>query len=117
MVELGELKGFAKRDQVEHKAWISRTTDVFVRKYQENKSEVVRRFVCIGTTNEEEFLQDDTGERRYLPVTVGRLDRDLVQILRLEVEQPAPYARVPASAQSYGRGAGGLAGSRVTSSR
>lgn len=87
MVELGELKGFAKRDQVEHKAWISRTTDVFVRKYQENKSEVVRRFVCVGTTNEDEFLQDATGERRYLPVTVGRLDR-----ARLKADRDQIYA-------------------------
>jgi predicted P-loop ATPase len=97
MVELGELKGFAKRDQAEHKAWISRTTDVFVRKYQDNKSEVVRRFICVGTTNEDEFLQDDSGERRYLPVKVDRLDHE-----QLKADRNQLYAEALVTFELFG---------------
>jgi hypothetical protein len=82
LVELGELQGFGKRDQNEHKVWLAKQRDVLVRKYQEAKSEITRRFICVGTTNEDEFLQDATGERRYLPVRVTKLDRDGLEAAR-----------------------------------
>jgi predicted P-loop ATPase len=37
-----------------------------------------RRFICVGTTNEAEFLDDPTGERRFLPMTITRLDSDAI---------------------------------------
>ncbi len=44
-----------------------------------------RRCVFFGTTNQAEFLSDDTGHRRWLPFTVGACDPDLVAANRLQL--------------------------------
>ena len=81
--ELGELRGLQGRDGEAIKAWLSRSVEEWTPKYQEFTVKFPRRVVFIGTTNTDEFLADDTGERRWLPIRVGvtdlprlRADRD-----------------------------------------
>ena len=69
--ELGELRGLSGRDSEEIKAWITRQHEEWVPKYKEFTTKFPRRCVFIGTTNQQEFLVDPTGNRRWLPVRVA----------------------------------------------
>lgn len=77
--ELGELRGLMTRDAEAIKAWITRTHEEWIPKYREFATRFPRRLVFIGTTNEDEFLGDATGERRWLPLQVGVADVDAIQ--------------------------------------
>lgn len=76
--ELGELRGLMSRDAEAIKAWITRTHEEWIPKYVEFATKFPRRLVFIGTTNSDEFLADDTGERRWLPVRVGAVDVEAI---------------------------------------
>lgn len=71
VVELGELRGMHSRAKEDIKAFVTRRTEEWVPKYQEFAKQFKRRFVFYGTTNKDDFLADETGERRYLPFDVG----------------------------------------------
>lgn len=72
--ELGELRGLASRDADGIKSWITRRVEEWIPKYQEFGTSFPRRLVFFGTTNNGEFLADDTGERRWLPLRVSACD-------------------------------------------
>lgn len=73
--EIPELKGLRTRDADSIKSFISRQREEWVPKFYEFVGYYDRRLVFIGTTNDEKFLFDDTGNRRWLPVEViGRID-------------------------------------------
>lgn len=74
VAEIAELRGLASRDADSIKAWVSRRVEEWTPKYKEFVTRYPRRAVCIGTGNNNEFLDDDTGERRWLPLTVGVVD-------------------------------------------
>lgn len=76
--ELGELRGLASRDAGHIKEWITRTFEDWVPKYKEFASQYPRRVVFIGTSNPTEFLDDPTGERRWLPINSGAVDTDAI---------------------------------------
>lgn len=76
--ELGELRGLMSKEAEAIKAWITRTHEEWIPKYMEFATKFPRRLVFIGTTNSDEFLADDTGERRWLPVRVGVVDADAI---------------------------------------
>lgn len=78
VVELGELRGLHTRDADSIKAFISRTDEEWRTLYKEFNTTFARRFIFFGTTNQHEFLADETGERRWLPVIVGRCDPEAV---------------------------------------
>lgn len=68
IVELAELAGFRKKEMDEIKRLISNTSEDLRRKYAAASEQVVRRAVFGGTTNEEQFLRDETGNRRFWSV-------------------------------------------------
>lgn len=74
--ELGELKGLGGREAESIKQWLSRTHEEWTPKYREFTTKFPRRCLFVGTTNQPEFLADETGERRWLPVDVGLCDPD-----------------------------------------
>lgn len=71
--EIGELRGLQSRESESIKSMITTTHDTWVPKYVERAQTIPRRVVFIGTTNSEEFLADETGNRRWLPVRVGKV--------------------------------------------
>lgn len=88
VVELGELRGMHSRAKEDIKAFITRRTEEWVPKYQEFAKQFKRRFLFYGTTNRDDFLADETGERRYLPFEVGedvQLDVEGVERDRLQL--------------------------------
>jgi len=77
--EIAEMRGFGTREQEAIKDFISSTEDEWVPKYKELAHRVLRRTIFIATTNEREFLKDPTGNRRWFPVEVGKIDVEAVR--------------------------------------
>lgn len=74
VAEIGELRGLHTKELEAIKAFITRTHENWIPKYREFAVQFPRRLVFIGTTNKDEFLADETGNRRWLPVRVGQVD-------------------------------------------
>lgn len=70
LVEMGELTGLTRSEVSVVKAFLSRTTDVYREPYGRRTGEYPRRCVIFGSTNDDEFLRDVTGNRRFWPVTL-----------------------------------------------
>lgn len=84
-VEMGELSQFRRNELENIKAFLTRTVDKLRPPYGRRLIESPRRCVFFGTTNRETYLTDETGNRRFKPVVVGRLDfaalaRDRLQL-------------------------------------
>lgn len=85
--ELAELRGLATRDLESIKAFISRTHDTWVPKFKESPTTYGRRIVFVGTSNDDDFLADPTGNTRWLPIhtditedRVAAVERDRLQL-------------------------------------
>lgn len=74
VIELGELKGLSTRDAEHIKAFITRRHEEWTPKYREMTVRYARRCVFFGTSNKDDFLGDETGNRRWLPFTSGTCD-------------------------------------------
>lgn len=80
-VELSELPQ-ARKDVDTVKAFLSRRVDRYRPAYAREEIEQPRQCVFLATTNEEHYLKDTTGNRRFLPVKVGQANLDLIKLLR-----------------------------------
>lgn len=85
VVELGELRGFYMREFEAIKAFLVKRRDQWVPKYRERAISAARRCIFIGTTNHTEFLVDETGNRRFLPIHVERADIKRIRKDRLQL--------------------------------
>jgi putative DNA primase/helicase len=66
IVELGELDAtFKKSDISQLKAFITKNSDVMRRPFDRRDSSYARRTVFFGSVNEETYLNDPTGNRRF----------------------------------------------------
>ncbi len=84
--EFGELAGMKKAEVEEIKAFITKTVDSYRVAYDRVVSEFPRKCVFIGTTNTHDFLRDQTGNRRFWPVTVDPKKRKYNSITDLTDE-------------------------------
>lgn len=77
LAEIGEMKVMKNPDTVETiKSFISqKSVDVDI-KYVENQRQIPMTTSYIGTSNPEEYLSDDTGNRRFWPVKIQSVDMD-----------------------------------------
>jgi hypothetical protein len=76
IIESPEIKGLRRGDVEQLKAFMSRQSDRGRLAYDRITSDVPRHCVFAGTTNEEEYLKDNTGNRRYWPVRMGAIKLD-----------------------------------------
>ena len=73
ILELGELAGLKKVDVETVKAFITRQDDKFRHSYGYSVEDHPRQCIIVGSTNNEDgFLRDITGNRRFWPVTCSR---------------------------------------------
>lgn len=68
IIEFGELQAFSKAESNAIKRFISATEDKTRLAFERSTGYFKRQCVFAGTTNNEEFLKDDTGNRRFWPV-------------------------------------------------
>jgi predicted P-loop ATPase len=73
-VEIGEMDSFGKADVTKVKQAITSRFDVYRPSYGRYPKTFRRECVFVGTTNENEYLRDATGGRRFLPVRVSGVD-------------------------------------------
>jgi len=76
IIELSELDSLSRSDVARIKAFVSRTTDRFRPPYGMRLVQSPRQCVFAGTVNHCTYLRDETGGRRFWPVTCGRIDID-----------------------------------------
>lgn len=90
-VEMGELATLRKNEIEIVKSYLTRTVDKFRPSYGKKWIESPRRCVFFGTTNHETYLRDETGNRRFKPVKVGRLNFDNLEADREQLFAEAKY--------------------------
>lgn len=69
--ELCELDGLSKSEVTAIKLFASKTVDSARPAYGRSRVDRPRRLIFIATTNEDTYLRDTTGNRRFWPVKVG----------------------------------------------
>ena len=73
-IELAELS-FQRKAEIEvQKAFISRREERFRPAYGREEIVYPRRCVFWGTTNRTDYIKDDTGNRRFLPIRTTKVD-------------------------------------------
>jgi predicted P-loop ATPase len=72
IAEAAELQGMKTRALESIKEFVTRVVEEWVPKYKERTTYYRRRVFIWASTNEEEMLVDPTGNRRWLPIRVGR---------------------------------------------
>jgi putative DNA primase/helicase len=70
--EWGELDALSKAEVQKVKAFISSSKDRFRASFDRRAKDYPRQVVFVGTTNEDHYLTDGTGNRRFWPVRVTR---------------------------------------------
>lgn len=71
IIELAELDHLSRSEASRIKAFMSRSTDRFRPPYGARLVEAPRECVFAGTVNDDEYLKDSTGNRRFWPIRVG----------------------------------------------
>lgn len=79
--ELPELSGFVKADVRHVKGFLSRHSDKVRLAYARRAQEFLRQCIFVGSTNDDVYLKDPTGGRRFWPVrcTIEMIDTDRLE--------------------------------------
>ncbi|MCU7904460.1 MAG: virulence-associated E family protein [Candidatus Thiodiazotropha sp. (ex Epidulcina cf. delphinae)] len=80
--ELAELDNFNKAETTAAKAFFSQRRDRYRPSYGHNAQDFLRQTVFIGTTNQDEYLKDYSGNRRYWPVQCRKVDVSWLRVNR-----------------------------------
>lgn len=74
IAELPEMAGLHAAEVRRVKSFITKTHDRARPAFARSLEELPRRCILIGTTNDSDYLQDPTGNRRFWPVVTGKID-------------------------------------------
>lgn len=100
VAELAEMAGLVRREAAEIKRWVTDDVDSYRAPYARAFAEHPRRFVLIGTSNKHETNNDETGNRRFMPVMIGaahgqKIDDKRTDPLPFSIAQDVWHAQVP----------------------
>lgn len=79
VIEVPELWAMSNAEVSRLKAFITGTEDQYRPPYGRKEVKVPRQCVFIGTTNHTAYLKDETGSRRYWPISTGTIDLEKLQ--------------------------------------
>jgi predicted P-loop ATPase len=74
IIEIAELDNLRRADVARIKAFLSRTVDRFRPPYGRRVIEQPRQCIFAGTVNDNEYLRDETGGRRFWPLACRTID-------------------------------------------
>lgn len=72
IIEWPELSSFVKTSPEKLKAFLSKEFDDYRAPWGRNVTRNIRHCAFIGTTNDDTYLRDDTGNRRFWPIKCGK---------------------------------------------
>jgi hypothetical protein len=78
IVEIGELEGMRRAEAETLKSFLSRNVDRYRPPYGRETIDVPRVASFVGTTNETSYLVDPTGARRFYPIKIVDIDKDII---------------------------------------
>lgn len=76
IIEVSELKDLRGQAAEAVKAFVTRKVDRARLSYMRRAEDYPRQCIFIGSTNNKEYLSDETGNRRYWPVEIKEADRE-----------------------------------------
>ena len=79
VAEFAELDQMTRAEASRAKAWMSRQVDRFRPPYGVRLVEAPRECVFAGTTNRDDYLKDETGNRRYWPIKCGTVHLEAIE--------------------------------------
>ena len=85
IIELSEMAAARKAELEQIKQFVSKQADSFRAAYARRAEDHPRQCAFFGSTNDEEFLRDPTGGRRFWPVVVTDAGRTLADGLTDEI--------------------------------
>lgn len=88
LMEIGELASFRKAETESIKNMLSTRIDHYRPSYGYNTVDFPRRCVFVGTTNEDQYIADQTGGRRFYPVSISKAN-----IKALSDDRPQLFAQ------------------------
>jgi putative DNA primase/helicase len=92
IVELAELDSFSRAEANRAKAFFSASTDRYRPSYGREPRDFPRQCVFFGSTNNSQYLRDDTGNRRYWPFRAEKIDVDAIERDRNQIWAEAKEA-------------------------
>lgn len=98
ILEIGELQGMSRSEVNDIKSFLSRSEDIYREPYGRRTKAFPRRCVFFGTTNDQEYLRDPTGNRRFWPIDCvkGRNTKDPINGMQLDDEVDQIWAEAVA---------------------
>lgn len=85
LIEMGEMAATRKAELESIKQFVSKQSDSYRAAYAKRTQEHPRQCAFFGTTNDDEFLRDATGGRRFWPVTVTDKGRETGDYFTTEI--------------------------------
>lgn len=82
IIERMSFDSFNKAESTKAKQFFSASTDTYRESYGRRTNDVPRQCVFVGTTNQDEYLKDATGNRRYWPVACTKVDLEQLREIR-----------------------------------
>lgn len=92
LLEISELQSFSRSDVSHVKSIMSTRSDNYRPSYGRCNVEFPRQCVFAGTTNSDDWGTDETGLRRFWPITCGEINLDLLSAARDQLFAEALHA-------------------------
>jgi putative DNA primase/helicase len=91
LIEISELESFSKADTLAIKRVVSCQVDRYRVPHDKYAKDNPRKCIFVGTTNDTEYLKDATGNRRFWPIEVSKINIPYIEKYREQLYAEAAY--------------------------